>query len=65
MCRKVLARHHFRKEVYWNGRDMQTTLTIAVGDFSSVPDGQNYYDASVEFVDTATQKIKELAESAN
>jgi uncharacterized protein YndB with AHSA1/START domain len=39
----------------------KTTLTITVGDFSSLPDGKNYYDASVEFVDTATQKIKELA----
>ncbi len=43
----------------------KTALTITVGDFSSLPDGENYFDASVEFVDIATQKIKELAESEN
>jgi uncharacterized protein YndB with AHSA1/START domain len=43
----------------------KTTFMITVGDFSPLPDGKDYYDASVEFVDTATQKVKELAESAN
>lgn len=42
-----------------------TTLTIAVGDFSVLSDGHDYYVASVEFVHSATQKIKELAESSN
>ncbi|MBK8902675.1 MAG: SRPBCC domain-containing protein [Anaerolineaceae bacterium] len=40
----------------------QTTLTVAAGDFSLLLDGHDYYDASVEFVDSAAQKIKELAE---
>lgn len=41
----------------------QTILTVTVGDFGRLPDGQDYYDASVEFAQTAVQKIKELAES--
>ncbi len=45
------------------GKGGQTILTITVGDFGQLPDGQDYYDASVEFSQTATQKIKELAES--
>ncbi|MCL4262827.1 MAG: SRPBCC domain-containing protein [Anaerolineae bacterium] len=40
----------------------QTILTVTVGDFGRLPDGQDYYDASVEFAQTAVPKIKELAE---
>ena len=42
--------------------DGKTILTVTVGDFGRLPDGQDYYDASVEFAQTAVQKIKELAE---
>lgn len=39
-------------------------LIISVGDWAKVPDGraQDYYGASIEFVQTALAKIKELAE---
>jgi uncharacterized protein YndB with AHSA1/START domain len=40
----------------------KTTLTITVGDFGQLPDGKDYYDASIEFAQTASQKIKELSE---
>jgi hypothetical protein len=35
---------------------------MQVGDFSILPDGQDYYDASLEFVNEAGMKIKQLAE---
>ena len=39
-------------------------LIARVGDWAKVPDGraQDYHDASIEFVQTALAKIKELAE---
>jgi hypothetical protein len=37
-------------------------LTIKIGDFAKLPDGEKYYETSVEFANTAIQKIKELAE---
>jgi hypothetical protein len=37
-------------------------LEIEIGDFKSLPDGKDYYEASVEFGEAASQKIKELAE---
>lgn len=40
----------------------KTTLVITVGDFGQLPDGQDYYDASIEFAQTASRKIKELSE---
>lgn len=40
----------------------QTILTITVGDFGQLLDGQDYYDASIEFSQTASRKIKDLAE---
>jgi uncharacterized protein YndB with AHSA1/START domain len=43
--------------------DGSTQLTIQVGDFSILPDGQDYYDASLEFVKDAAIKIKQLAET--
>ncbi|MDF2814226.1 MAG: hypothetical protein K0Q81_426 [Paenibacillus sp.] len=39
-----------------------TLLSIEVGDFAKLPDGQPYYEASLEFVETAALKIKQLAE---
>jgi uncharacterized protein YndB with AHSA1/START domain len=40
-----------------------TTLSIEVGDFSVLPDGEDYYNASVEFGVTALGKIKNLSEN--
>lgn len=40
-----------------------TVLTISIGNFAALPDGKQYFDASVEFATTAKAKIKELAES--
>ena len=39
-----------------------TRLTLSIGDFAVLPNGQSYYEASLEFADTATKKIKELSE---
>ncbi|WP_100012374.1 SRPBCC domain-containing protein [Lentibacillus sediminis] len=39
-----------------------TRLTIEIGDFSILPDGEKYYEASVEFAAEAKEKIKRLAE---
>lgn len=44
-------------------RDKITTLHIEVGDFTPLGDKKkDYYDASVEFAETASLKIKSLAE---
>lgn len=43
-------------------QDGGTRLSIKVGDFAVLPDGQEYYEASLEFADSATRRIKELAE---
>jgi uncharacterized protein YndB with AHSA1/START domain len=40
----------------------KTLFTIGIGDFAKLPDGQAYYDASIEFAETALPKIKALAE---
>lgn len=39
-----------------------TLLSFKIGDFSPLPDGESYYEASIEFVETAKNKIKALAE---
>lgn len=44
-------------------KNRTTFLNFEIGDYSSLPDGKDYYDASLEWVQTAKQKIKELAES--
>jgi uncharacterized protein YndB with AHSA1/START domain len=38
-------------------------LSVEIGDFAVLADGQNYYDTSVEFAKTALEKIKNLAEN--
>lgn len=43
--------------------DQGTRLIIEIGDFSALPEGQNYFDASLEFAELASSKIKILAES--
>jgi uncharacterized protein YndB with AHSA1/START domain len=45
-----------------SGQNGETRLSVTIGDFAKLPDGQQYYDASVEFAETALPKIKELAE---
>ena len=40
-----------------------TLLKIEIGDFSLLKDGQDYYDASVEFASESKKVIKELAEN--
>lgn len=43
-------------------RQGSTLLTIEIGDFSLLRNGQDYYDASVEFASESKKVIKELAE---
>ncbi|MCF0040294.1 SRPBCC domain-containing protein [Dyadobacter fanqingshengii] len=38
-------------------------LQLEIGDFGVLEDGQAYYDSSVEFAETALEKIKNLAEN--
>lgn len=42
-------------------QDSGTLLTITVGDFAPLTNGQDYYDASVEFASDSGEKIKQLA----
>lgn len=44
-------------------QDGGVLLKIEIGDFSLLKDGQNYYDASVEFAAGSKKIIKTLAES--
>ncbi len=37
-------------------------VTVEIGDFRVLPDGENYYNASVEFAEVASAKIKKLSE---
>lgn len=48
-----------------SGTDTGTILSISIGDWGSLENGQDYYDASVEFAENASQKIKELAEDSH
>ncbi len=45
-----------------NEKDGKTILTFEIGDYSKLPKAKDYYDASLEWVQTAKQKIKELSE---
>lgn len=40
----------------------KTILSFEVGDFSPLSDPQKYYDATIEFVEAAKMKIRDLAE---
>jgi uncharacterized protein YndB with AHSA1/START domain len=42
--------------------DEKTLLTIKIGDFSLIQNGQDYYDASIEFAEESKRIIKKLAE---
>ncbi|MCF2487968.1 SRPBCC domain-containing protein [Dyadobacter sp. CY347] len=44
-------------------QDGGVLLQLEVGDFAVLEDGRNYYDASLDFVKTAMEKIKNLAEN--
>lgn len=44
-------------------KESGTLLSIQIGDFAPIPNANDYYEASVEFAETAKEKIKELAES--
>lgn len=48
----------------YNLADMggQTKLEIEIGDFAVLPNGGDYYSASVDFGQTAIKKIKEISE---
>ena len=39
-----------------------TFLSFEIGDYSKLPKGKDYYEASLEWVQTAKQKIKDLSE---
>lgn len=43
--------------------DAATLLTIEIGDFSILPDGENYFEKAQEFSEKALQKIKNLSEN--
>lgn len=42
--------------------DGYTWLTVEIGDFAILVEGDNYYNESLNFGETASHKIKELAE---
>lgn len=41
----------------------KTILLLSIGDWGLLDKGQDFYDASLEFAENASQKIKELAEN--
>lgn len=47
---------------FLTGDGNKTILDFEIGDFSPLPDSQNYFDATKEWIGTARQKIKQLAE---
>lgn len=47
-----------------SARDDRTLLSVEIGDFAQLRRGKDFYDASVEFGERASRKIKELAEGA-
>lgn len=44
-------------------QDSQTVLTVEIGDFSILEDGDNYFEASADFAKDSLPKIKNLAEN--
>lgn len=40
----------------------KTVLSFEIGDFSQLPKAKEYYDATLEWVQTAKEKIKQLSE---
>ncbi|TGK90216.1 hypothetical protein EHQ23_01240 [Leptospira bourretii] len=48
---------------YFLSTNEDTVLKFEIGDFSPLPNSQDYYDSTVEWLNTAKVKIKELAEA--
>ena len=44
-------------------RNGKTVLSISIGDWGVLANGQDFYDASVEFAESAAKQIKALAEA--
>ncbi|MCW7469127.1 SRPBCC family protein [Leptospira kanakyensis] len=44
-------------------KEEETVLKFEIGDFSPLPDAQDYYESTIEWLNTAKAKIKELAEN--
>ncbi len=47
-----------------SGDGDKTNLSIEIGDFKKLPDGDVYFEASEEFAETSAEKIKDLAENS-
>lgn len=39
-----------------------TDLVVVIGDFAALPNGMDYYEASIDFANVVTLRIKQLAE---
>lgn len=39
-----------------------TILVVVIGDFAALPNGMDYYEASIDFANVVTLRIKQLAE---
>lgn len=46
-----------------SGQDNQTLLNIEIGDFGQLDNGQEYYEAALEFAEKALSKIQSLSEN--
>ena len=46
-------------------QDSTTGLAITIGDFSKLPNGDKYHEASLEFATKASKNIKALAEASH
>ena len=44
-------------------QENSTVLTLEIGDFVQLPDGEEYFDAAIEFAEKALSKIRSLAEN--
>lgn len=40
-----------------------TILVVVIGDFAALPNGMDYYEASIDFANVVTLRIKQLAET--
>ncbi|TGL63476.1 SRPBCC family protein [Leptospira sarikeiensis] len=44
-------------------QNSKTIMIVEIGDFSPIPNGEDYYEASLEFAEEGGAKIKKLSES--
>lgn len=56
------ASYTIRYSYQLSEKEEGTELTITIGDFSVLDEGESYYNASMDFVTVASAKIKKLAE---